>query len=282
MAIWVSLICIAASAALLAWLTIGALSQALQRYRDTFTHATRIELRELFLFIDPRHIWVCNVGLCAVSVIAAFLLTRNTLAAIVVGIVTATVPRKTLAHLKLRRQHAFDHQLPDALLALGSALRAGTGMASALRYVADESEPPLAQELALLLREVRLGIPLDHALRNLAARIPTEATALTTSAMRLAASTGGGLAETLERIATTVRARLHMEARIRALTAQGRLQAWVLGALPVLMILALHQLEPEAMSLLWNSPIGWATLITIAILEGLGLWLIRRIVRIDV
>src|SRR5690606_22409498 len=137
--------------------------------------------------------------------------------------------RALLAHLRLRRRQQFDAQLPDALLAIASAMRAGTGIATALRYLVSEGDPPLAQELDLVLRELRVGVNLDTALNNLALRMPTEATALATSAMRLANVTGGSLSEALERIAETVRSRLHMEGRIRALTAQGRLQAWVLG-----------------------------------------------------
>ena len=145
-----------------------------------------------------------------------------------------------------------------------------------------EAPAPLGQEFSLLLREQRLGLTLEQSLNNLARRMPTQTTTLVVSAMRVAAETGGGLAETLERTAATIRSRLQMEGKIGALTAQGKLQAWVVGLLPVVLMLILNKMEPEAMSLLWHSRIGWATLVVLALLEFMGLYVIRKIVAIDV
>jgi tight adherence protein B len=100
--------------------------------------------------------------------------------------------------------------------------------------------------------------------------------------MRIASETGGGLAETMERTAATVRARLQMEAKIGSLTAQGKLQAWVVGALPLVLMLILDRMEPEAMSLLWHSRVGWGALAVIACFEAMGIYVIRKIVAIDV
>src|SRR5690606_21997059 len=165
---------------------------------------------------------------------------------------------------------------------LASGLRAGAAVSSALRQVVAEAPSPLAQELGLLLREQRLGVSFDEALANLGRRVPTEACTLCVSAMRIATDTGGNLAEVLERIAALVRARLHMQGRIDALTAQGRLQAWIVAALPPLLVVALAHLEPEAMATLWATPMGWGTLALVVVLETVGLLLIRRIVRVDV
>jgi len=133
-----------------------------------------------------------------------------------------------------------------------------------------------------MLREQRLGVTLEHSLANLGRRVPTQTTTLVVSAMRIASETGGGLAETLERTAHTIRSRLQMEGKIRALTSQGKLQAWVVGMLPMLLMLVLNNMEPEAMSLLWHTRMGWATLTVIAIFEFMGIYVIRKIIAIDV
>ena len=99
--------------------------------------------------------------------------------------------------------------------------------------------------------------------------------------MRIAAQTGGNLAEALESIAQTLRAQLQLQAKLRALTSQGRLQAWIVGALPLLLLAVLDRLEPEIMRLLWHTPMGWGVLAIIAVLETAGVVLIRRIIRID-
>lgn len=282
MAIWGVVAAAGIGAGVLAWLVLGWVPGALARYRATFTQVARVQLSEFFLFIDPVQLWIANLVLCAIAGAVVLAATRNLAATAVVLALCVGVPRRWVAWLRRARLARFDAQLPDALLALASALRAGAGTAGALRQIVAEAPPPLAQEFGLMLREQRLGVSQDAALAHLARRMPSEATALTVSAMRIAADTGGNLAEALERIAAMVRARLHMEGRIDALTAQGRMQAWVVGCLPVLLAIVLHQLEPEAMAQLWRTPAGWATLSVLAVMETAGIWMVRRIVRISV
>src|SRR5690606_3634955 len=249
----------AVAAAALAWLVQRGMRAALSRYRDTFTQSARVQLSEFFLFIDPMQLSVANMLLCLVAPAAVAVLTRSVVLALLVACACIFLPRRWMTHLRRQRLRQFDSQLPDALLALASAVRAGAGLGSALREVVAEAPVPLAQEFGLLMREQRLGVPFDAALANLASRMPSEAASLGVSALRIATATGGNLAEALERIATMLRARLHMESRVHALTAQGRMQAWVVGCLPVLLALILHRLEPEAMDKLWSTPLGWVT-----------------------
>ena len=133
-----------------------------------------------------------------------------------------------------------------------------------------------------MLREQRLGVTLEQSLNNLARRMPTQTTTLVVSAMRIAVETGGGLAETLERTSHTIRSRLQMEGKIRALTAQGKMQAWVVGLLPLFLMFILNKMEPEAMGELWHTPLGWGVLAVIAFLEVMGVYVVRKIVTIDV
>lgn len=280
--ILVSVLAAAVAAAVMAWFVQRGMRTALLRYRQAFTQTARLQLSEFFLFIDPMQLWVANLVLCIVVAVLAAILTGS-LIAVLAGVAGCVfLPRRWVRHLRRQRLRRFDAQLPDALLALASALRAGAGVGGALREIVGEAPVPLAQEFGLLMREQRLGVPFDTALANLAARMPSEATSLVVSALRIATDTGGNLAEALERIASLLRARLHMEGRVDALTAQGRMQAWVVGCLPLLLALVLHRLEPEAMARLWNTPVGWATVAAIVLMEFTGLWLIRRIVRIDV
>jgi len=133
-----------------------------------------------------------------------------------------------------------------------------------------------------MLREQRIGVTLEQSLSNLGHRVPTQTTVLVVSAMRIATETGGGLAETLERTAGTIRSRLQMEGKIRALTAQGKLQAWVVGLLPVGLGAVLAKMEPAAMDMLWHSTTGWIALAVLVVLETMGVFVIRKIIHIDV
>jgi tight adherence protein B len=198
------------------------------------------------------------------------------------GCALGFLPRFVYARLRQRRLCRFEEQLPDALTMLSGALRAGLSLRSAIGQLVMEAPAPLGQEFTLLLREQRLGATLEQSLNGLARRVPTPTTVLTVSAMRIASETGGGLAEMLERTANTVRSRLQIEGKISALTSQGKLQAVIVGLLPVGLMFVLNEMEPGAMSVLWHTPMGWGALAVIAVLEGLGIFVIRRIVAIDV
>lgn len=273
---------IALASAVLAWFVIDMGTVTLKRYRASFTKSAGFKAREFFLFIDPRKLFIVNLAAMALVPLLVSILTGSALLGVPVLLLMAFFPRALYAWMRKRRMRRFEEQLPDALMMLAGGMRAGIGLNAAIAQLVAETPAPLGQEFTLLLREQRLGLQLEQSLANLARRVPTQTTTLVVSAMRIASETGGGLAETLERTAHTVRSRLQMEGKIGALTAQGKLQAWVVGALPILLMLVLNKMEPEAMFYLWNDRIGWATLAVIGVLEGLGIYVIRRIVAIDV
>lgn len=270
-----------AGAALAAWLLdIG--SRAFRRWRQRVTERSDLQARELFLQVDPQQLFLAQVVGMLLAGAVIGLLTGQVLSALAGVLVCAAVPRLVYLVARRRRWRRFDAQLPDALMLLAGALRAGVGLGSAVQQLVARTGGPLAQEFSVVLREQRLGVSLDDALAHLSRRVPTDAATLVVSALRIAGDTGGTLAETLERTAVTIRSRLQMEAKIDALTAQGRLQAWVVGALPLVLMGVLQRLEPQAMALMWSTPAGWAALGVVAFLLVLGIHLIRRVVAIDV
>jgi tight adherence protein B len=272
----------AIAATLFAWFVIDIGISTMARYREQFTERTHFQAREFFLFVDPGKIFAAHVTLVVLGSIVVALLTRSFALGLGVGAALGFLPRVMYARLRERRLRRFEQQLPDALTMLSGALRAGLSLRSAIGQLVIEAPAPLGQEFTLLLREQRLGATLEQSLNGLARRIPTPTTVLTVSAMRIASETGGGLAEMLERTAHTVRSRLQIEGKIQALTAQGKLQAWIVGLLPVALMLVLDQMQPATMSVLWNTPMGWGALAVIFVLEVLGIFVIRRIVAIDV
>ena len=275
-------IVVALAAGLLAWLAVDLGTTTLGRYRATFTERAKFQAQEFFLFIDAKKLFAANFALMTLGAVGVWMVSGSAFLAVPAFFALALVPRVLYAWMRKRRLKKFENQLPDALMMLAGGLRAGASVSSAVQQLVAEAQPPLAQEFSLMLREQRLGVTVEQSLNNLARRVPTQTTTLVVSAMRIASETGGGLAETLERTSGTVRSRLQMEGKIDALTAQGKLQAWVVGSLPIVLMLILNKMEPEAMGLLWNSRIGWATLLVIAFLEFMGVYLIRRITAIDV
>ncbi len=273
---------VAATVALLVWTGLDLGARLLQAWRERFTRETGFQLRELFLFVDPARLYLLNLALTVLGAVAAWLFSASVIAALAVAVVLALSPSLVLRGLRARRIARIERQLPDALQMLAGTARAGLSLPAALRQVSGELQPPLVQELLLVQHEQRLGVSLDDALENLALRLPAQPVKLMVSAMRIANETGGGLAETLERTAATLRSQHAMELKIRALTAQGKLQAWVVGLLPVFLLWVLARMEPEAMAQLWSTQLGWGVLAAVLVMEIVGVVLIRRIVAIDI
>lgn len=273
---------VALSAGLLTWFVIDTGTVTMARYRAKFTDRAKFQAQEFFLFVDPTKLFIANIAIMALGALLVWLITGSAFLAIPAFFALALFPRMVYAWMRKRRLQKFEEQLPDALMMIAGGLRAGSGLAAAIQQLVIGAQQPLAQEFTLMLREQRLGVTLGDSLNNLGRRMPTQTTTLVISAMRIANETGGSLAETLERTSHTIRSRLQMEGKIRALTSQGKLQAWVVGLLPLLLMFVLNKMEPEAMSLLWDTRIGWATLVVIAFLELMGVYVIRKIIAIDV
>lgn len=281
-AVTIITVIIAVSVALLAWFAVEVGTQAISAYKTRFTERAQFQVQEFFLFIDGRKLFLANLACMALGGIIAWLITGSILLSLPVFLAMTLLPRLLFRWTRARRRLRFEEQLPDALMMLSGGLRAGAGLSSAIAQLVAEAPAPLGQEFSLLLREQKLGVTLEQSLSNLSRRMPTQTTTLVVSAMRIATETGGGLAETLERTSSTIRSRLQMEGKIRALTAQGKLQAWVVGLLPIVLLLILQRMEPDAMALLWTTHIGWAALVALAFLEFMGIYVIRKIIAIDV
>lgn len=270
------------SMALLFWLIMQGINQAVARYEQAFKAQMQVQLSDAFIFFDPMQLWTVALALAVCCALGSWLILQNPIVSALMFTITLVLPKLLIALLRKRRLAAFDKQLPDFLLGLSGALQAGSGVQVALTQLSQEVKAPLSQELSLVLREQRMGVPFDDCLCHLADRMPSESCQLFVSALRIGAQTGGNLAEALERIAATLSSRIQIQGRINALTSQGKMQAVVMCLLPILLMVVLSKMDPDAMHHLWYSPIGWGVLGLIAVLELLGLWLINKIVSIDI
>jgi len=277
-----SIVFLGVAATLCAGWAMGRAWSAWVAFDHRIRHDASRTLDSSFLFLDPARLWplVWATGL-GVMALVVWTAGRWWLAApVLMG--WLALPGMVLREMRRRRQRRFDAQLPDLVQALSGALRAGAGVQPALRHIVAQSIPPLSQEFGLMLREQRLGLGFPEALAQLRTRMPTESCGLVVSALGVAAQTGGSLADTLEGIAQTLRARQHWLGRVRALTAQGRMQSRIMAGLPVLLLVVLSQLEPEATSKLWTTGYGGVVLLAILVLEAIGIAWIRRIVAVKV
>ncbi len=256
--------------------------QMARRHRERFERTVDRSLRGAFLFVDPGSLHRMSMLLAIVITLVAWVLSANPIVAIVAALAAGALPGLAVARIRRRHVDAFRQQIPDLLMLIAGALRAGNGLAQALAGAAAEIAPPARQELALMLREQRLGATLAESLAGLQRRLRVEETALFASALRIGTESGGNVADALESLADATRRKLAIEGKIRALTAQGRLQAWVMTMLPAGVAALLGAFDPEAMRPLLADWRGWVVCAAVALMQVAGFLTIRRLVAIEI
>lgn len=280
--IWLMLAFVIVFITLVFVLLQGVFGTLLKNWENRMKTDTALRLQDVFLFFDPSALWSGNIVISLLLAVTVWLMTGLWWLALLAGVLVFLLPNWLVARLRQKRLVRFDRQLPEMLLALAGALRAGAGLHAAIRQIAAQAEAPLSQELSLVQRQQRLGVSFEQSLDELFVRMPSEATGLLVSALKIATQSGGNLAEALDRIAQTLQSRQQIQGRIRALTSQGKMQAWVMAGLPFLLLGVLNRLDPDVMRLMWFHPVGWIVLAIILLLETLGVWLILKIVNIDI
>jgi tight adherence protein B len=270
-----------ACAAIATLLLTAALWRLLVGYRRAFISTVDASLRRNFIVADPRGLFLLSMVL---TLLLAAVTYRSAGPLGLIGAVIAGVagPRLVARHIANRRRKQFVYQLPDALLAFASALRAGCNLTRGLELMAERQPRPLAQEFTIVLAEHRVGRPLAESLSELRRRIGAPELDLLNTAMNVSRRVGGNLADTLESLARTLQEKAQVEGKIDALTAMGRAQGWVVGLLPIFIGLVLYQQQPGRMNLLFTQWYGWVVLAIVAAMMTLAAWMIRKIVNIDV
>ena len=272
----------AAAGALLAGVAASRLQAAGAWWARQAGRRTEAELASLFVFIPARRL--LGITLALAGFVAAIAALWRAPVAIILGaaVLSLALPRVLSRALAARWKRRIAQQLPDALSLWAGLLRAGQGSQHALAQVAARQAAPLGQELRFILGQPRMGVPLESAFASLRERAGLADLRLLSTLLATHRDVGGNLAESLQRLADLLRGRLVMEARIAALTSQGRMQGLVVGLLPLLLLVVLYVMERDAMRVLHTTWQGWVALALIGLLELTGFLLIRRIVRIDV
>ena len=179
-----------------------------------------------------------------------------------------------------RRFHALEIQLPDALELIANSLRAGLSLVQALEVTAQEGLRPISGEFGEAVRDCRLGLSPLEALGKMLKRWDNQDLELFVVAAGVCLRTGGNLAEVAGRQIETIRERFRLKGRIATLTAQGKMSGWVVGLLPLGLLIGLGFLDPELISGFCRHPLGMVMLGAGLVMELIGAWVISRIVRI--
>lgn len=222
-------------------------------------------------------------GLCAlIGLMLPILFRLGFWLALASALVLGILPTLRLLQLRRARIRKFEAQLPDTLDLIARAMRAGHSFPSGLEMVAEETAEPTAGEFRTTFDEINFGISTQEALLNLAARMPSTDLGYFVIAVLIQHETGGNLAELLDNLARLIRQRFHLLLKVRALSAEGRISAWILSVMPFVMAGLIFLINPEFMAILWTDPAGLKLVAGGLFLMLTGIFWMWRIINIRV
>lgn len=184
-----------------------------------------------------------------------------------------------LSVLTARRASKFDEQVPDALQMLSGGMRAGHSLLRAVDATAQESEAPMTEEMSRIVNETRIGRDLGASLNDVAIRTRSEDFGWIAQAIEIHREVGGDLAEVLDHVGETIRDRNQIRRQVRALSAEGRMSALVLLALPVVMFIALLFINPSYAHTFTSTVPGYLMLTAAAVMLSVGAWWLSRLIK---
>ena len=261
-------------------LLVAKKNSPIRRLFDTYTSWWHGELALSRLDPRLRHVPLGQVG-ATTAILTVSLAAENSMG-MVLAAVLALVPPRLLVRHRASRIKALEMGLDSFLVALADSLAAVPNLAEALQTLSHHAQPPIKDEVETVLWEVRLGRSLDDALINMAGRLKLPGLDAAVGAALLGKRTGGDLPSILRGIASTLREMNRLEGVVKSKTAEGRSQAWVMGAVPPGLIGLLDWINPDWLAPLWNDPIGWLMLAVAAVLEVSAIALIRKIMAVDI
>jgi tight adherence protein B len=230
----------------------------------------------------PAHrLVLLSVVLACAGVMIALLFKQPPLIALLAGALALTGPYLQVLMQRRARLDQIERELPDAIDVIKRALRAGHPFASAIKLVGEDMEGPIAREFAATAADLNYGNDARRALLGMLARVPSVALMGFVTAVLVQRETGGNLAEILEQISSVIRGRYRFQRKVRTLSAEGRISAWVLTLVPLVLGVLLHLTSPKYLPVLIEDPRGQQLLVVAAALMVAGVLWMRRIIRID-
>ncbi|GGH93176.1 type II secretion system F family protein [Arthrobacter liuii] len=254
---------------------VGALNRGLKKRPTSIFNRDKLE--QAGLNKEPGDYLLIAGTVTLVTTVAAFLLGGLGMS-ILAFIVTPFLLYLGLNFLISRRRKAFDAQVPDTLQMFSGGLRAGHSLLRAIDAAAQENDGPMAVELTRIVNETRIGRDLGESMADVSRRTASEDFYWIAQAIEIHREVGGDLAEVLDHVGETIRDRNQVKGQVRALSAEGRISALVLMALPILMFIGLVLFNPTYSRVFTTTFIGFAMLgAAIILLSVGGLWLSRII-----
>jgi tight adherence protein B len=187
-----------------------------------------------------------------------------------------------LRHKRSARFYKFEETFPEALDLMSRGIRAGHAFSAGMKMVSEELGEPVGPEFRKAFDEQNFGLPLKESLNNLCKRVPLLDVRFFSTAVLIQRETGGNLSEILDNLANVVRERFKIRRQVRVHTAHGRFTGYVLMALPAFLGIALSFINPEHMAMLFEERIGQLMIMATIIMQAIGFFWIRQVIKIEV
>ena len=247
------------------------------RYRMTVSgHMMRFR-KEAGLKMSPSKVILAVIGLS----VAAFVFGYGMSGKMIIGLGgLAAVPIGCWIYMERRirlRLNLMERQLIDAMDLASRSLRAGHPLNGAFRLISEEIDPPIKDIFTEIVQQTELGVSLEQAIREAAAKSSSQDLKLFASSVSIQMKTGGNLADMMERLAMVIRDRIRLGRRVKVLTAQTQLSKRILIALPIVIFALLNVLNPGYMGPLYSTVMGRIMLITTCCMLLLGAWIMNRL-----
>jgi tight adherence protein B len=230
--------------------------------------AYRLVLRSFFLMIAAG--------------VVTWQLSRSLELTVLLTAVGAALPFWKISKDRRNRLAKFEEQLPDAIDVMQRALKAGHPFNGTLKLVAEDMDQPIAREFELTFADINYGNDVRRAMLGLLERVPSVTVMALVTSILVQKETGGNLAEILAQISKVIRSRFQLQRRVRTLSAEGRMSAWVLAMVPLLLFGVMMFTNPEYLPVMFEDPTGQQMLGFACVWGAIGVYFIRRIIRIEV
>jgi len=238
------------------------------------------KLDNLFMEIERKKLSLFFVLTPLVLTLGAILIYRNLFVGMIGGVVGIVLPNLLIKQWEKRRRNIFLNQLLDSLMVLSGCLKAGLGILQAFEVLVEDTTGPISQEFSWVLKEVKMGMPLEESLRRLNKRMPSEELGLITNAILVSAVTGGNLTKVFNRITVTVRDNRKLKNNIQTLTLQGRMQGTIMSLMPFIFVWWVLSFNRQQFDIMLKTEIGRVLLAVGSILLIVGVVLIRHFSRL--
>ena len=240
------------------------------------------KLDRIFLDVPLKKLLLLDILSPIVLGLCGLIFSRHILGGIIGAALGLMLPSLIIKNMEKMRCSMFSKQVVDGLMILSSSLKAGLSLLQAFDTLVEEMPPPISQEFSLVVRQVRMGVTLEAALTDLKKRMPVEELDLIVTAVLVAQETGGDITETFSKLVFTIREREKLMGRVKALTVQGRLQGWIMSALPIFFAFFVYSTNKAYFEFMLKDKVGQFLIVYAFFSEITGIVIIRILSKIEV